>query len=340
MTVAYVLGGWATNVGNSFYDLGAINLLEQACGPREVVPVANVASWFWTTPNSIDMLGDVVADTFVFAGPILHAALGHRYATAFDKIKAAGGRIAFVSTGASEYTEAEERQVRATLDGLGDSLAFVATRDTETFKTYRDLPCPVYDGICSSMFVADAVNVPDLRRPPYVVLNFQARDEPDLEYADGEFTVHNRPAPKPRSSSRIARLAARARPRTPATLDRPTMVGPFEIVRTRSESFTRNTAQAFDRPSMFSSDLPYGYLALYKSAEAVFTNRVHTCAATLILGGRVRYVANTPRSKDGRSLLLDRVGATPVREGLASLDQARIAEEKAALVDFVRKALV
>ena len=92
----------------------------------------------------------------------------------------------------------------------------------------------------------------------------------------------------------------------------------------------------FDRPKMHYAMIPHGYLALYKSAELVVTNRVHTAASTLVLGGTARYLPTHARAIDGRWALLDRVGAGEVRDRAIRLIRSLVDEAKERLRAFSR----
>jgi hypothetical protein len=66
---------------------------------------------------------------------------------------------------------------------------------------------------------------------------------------------------------------------------------------------------------------------------------VHTAAATLALGGTARYCMISPRSRDGRWSLLERVGAGSVAERPTQLDRDLIEAEQIGQLDFLRSAL-
>ena len=112
-------------------------------------------------------------------------------------------------------------------------------------------------------------------------------------------------------------------------------VGPFDIVRTQSKAFTKDAHSLFDRPNMHYAVIPEGYLSIYRSAELVVTNRVHTCAATLVLGGRARYLTTPGRSLDGRWQLLERVGMGRVQSESLAMEQGALDDEKAQLRAFL-----
>ena len=79
---------------------------------------------------------------------------------------------------------------------------------------------------------------------------------------------------------------------------------------------------------MYYSDLPYGYLSILKSAKNIFSDRVHTCAAGLILGSRCMYIKGQRRSKDGRNNIFHRLRLSNIFKEPAALDMSYIDAEK------------
>jgi hypothetical protein len=258
------------------------------------------------------------------------------YRPLLERLRSTGRSIAFLSVGAGRYDDAEQQLVEGMLEEFRSTVRFVSTRDSVTFARYQHLDLPVYDGICGSMWVDEAVAVPELDRRPYVVVNVEGRYEPVLKYTEGDIDVVALGDPGIDAGVRARLRRRRARH---DRMSVPTMVGPYEIIRTQSRPFTKDASALFDRPSTHYAVIPDGYFSLYKSAELVVTNRVHTCAATLVLAGRARYLATNARATDGRWFLLDRVGAGEVRHGTTSLDHARLVDEKMKLREFVASRL-
>jgi hypothetical protein len=314
--VAYVSGGWASNIGNAYYNLGALCALRLAFGASQVCAVPDVATWVWDVTGNFEPLQHLRVDLCFLSGPTLASGMAKRYARVFDSLVKNGTRIGLVSAGAASYSEQERDEVLSFLSRYGRSIACLATRDSSTYRLYQNADWPVYDGICTSMFIDEAVRVPDFNLEPYVVFNFPYRFEPSISMdRDRKVVVSDR------------WLSGRF----------DTRVAGMPIVRTRSETYSRDRQRVFDRPNMFYADTPEGFLAIYKNAEYVFAERVHTCAATLALGGRAMYVPRTPRAHDQRRTLFERVGAAGIYQGPVSLDRERMAVEKQALVRFLRE---
>ena len=85
------------------------------------------------------------------------------------------------------------------------------------------------------------------------------------------------------------------------------------------------------------SDLPYGYFSILKSAKLVFSDRVHTCAATLIFGGKAMYIKHASRSNDTRNTLFSRIGLPEIYKKPVSLDMNYIESEKHKMFLYLEK---
>lgn len=337
--IVYAGGGWVTNIGNSFYNLGALYALKAAGQGRPVHFMPDITAWMFENADAYDPIGDVDADLWVFSGPRFSEGIVN-YAPLFDQLRARGKRIAFLSVGLWQYSEREWQLVSAFLENYSDMIEFVSTRDRATFERAKLLGRPVFDGICCSMFLPDAVKVPRLDRPPYIVLNFPKANEPKVAADQRGNWLLEFPTSPPASRGRWRGLARRISRQfasaTPARGVGQSRVGEFDILRTRSEPYQHSASTVFDRAAMHYSDLPTGYLSIYRSAEVVFTDRVHTAAATLVTGGTAQYFMTTERARDGRWLLLDRIGAADATIRPTRIATQAVADEKSNQLGFLR----
>ena len=76
-------------------------------------------------------------------------------------------------------------------------------------------------------------------------------------------------------------------------------------------------------------------MSIYKSAETVFTDRVHTCCAALVMGSKSMYIKASSRSKQKRYELLPRLGVENIFTKPCSLDFNFIGDEKNKLLNFL-----
>jgi hypothetical protein len=316
--VGYVAGSWATNIGNSFYNLGALWLLKKLYGSENVFLVPDPPQVYWNNVvNDYSYIKHLDLDLFVFSGPIFNVKIMSKYLRLFDSLHKANKRIGFISTGSAQYSEQESIAISRMLNRY--HLDYVFTRDLETFELYRNkLNCKVFDGICTSMFLNDAINVPNIN-DEYFVFNFDRKHEPHLKCIDGIINVsHNKLFRKQKKYENI------------------------KIIRTVNRSFIPNIKYLNSSKILYSSensyysDLPYGYFAILKNAKIVFSDRVHTCAATIILGGQAMYIKNSKRSNDGRFNIFNRIGCEKIFSEPISINRGFISNEKQKMIDQIK----
>ena len=316
MKVGYIGGGWVTNIGNSFYNLGTLWMLKHLFSSSDVFLIPDIAKWIWDVEDNFEPLEHTRMDVCVTSGPILSRGILN-YRRIFQSFRKRNIQVAFVSAGAWEYTQEELKMVSAFLTDFKDIILCIATRDSQTHEMFTSVGIKMYDGICGSMFLNDAVHVPEFISNEYIVLNFPKKNEPLIEFKGDDVVI------SPRTNSRAY----------------PDQIGGFPVVRTNSRSFSKDKERTFDLPNMFASDLPDGYLAIYKNARCVFSERVHTCAATLILGGRAMFIPVSKVATDGRYHLLRRIGADNVFSKPTSLNFPFIQQEKESLLEFCRTSI-
>jgi hypothetical protein len=307
--VALVGGHWSTNIGNAFYNIGAHWLLAHIGLPVVFLPES--PRWKERVEEHYDLISDVDADLFVLVGPCLWDRLTYVYDATFARIYSRGGRVAYLSAGMAHYSATEAAVV-------GDFLRryppmFVSTRDDAAFALLSSvIDAPLHSGLCTSMFLPEAVTPLTVRRRPYVVFNFD-NIEPELNIdEDGVATI--------------------ARPRCKRF---PLMIGDKEIIRTINLPVEHGYSRLYKRPNAYYSDLPHGYCSILSSADAVYSERVHTCAAALAYGGVAQFVQVSARSYEKRHLLFERLGAESIRERACRLDMTYIEREKQNMVAFL-----
>jgi len=316
MKVAYIGGFWATNIGNAFYNLGAIHLLENVFGSNNVYFVPDPPQWYWRTNNDYSLLANLDIDLCVISGPCLtmgrSPTIKSIYKSIFDKFKANGIKLALLSVGSYNNCPKEASAIADFLNLY--NISFMSTRDRNTYNLYKNLVSfPIFDGICTSMFLNDAVKTVPLSADSYTVFNFEKKYEPVISMNKGVVEIKKR-----------RRLSFQSE------------FNGNKIVRTNNEPFSRFSGLKFDRKNTYYSDLPYGYLSILKHAKNVFSDRVHTCAATLIYGGAAMFIKGSNRSRDARNLIFQRIGVgDDIGIRPCKLDMNFILKEKSLLTDFL-----
>ena len=321
MKIGYIGGFWATNIGNAVYNLGAIHLLQKLYGEENVYFLNDPPAHYWNErgrnpKNAFDFLSHVTdVDVVLVSGPVLSKQLASVYRTIFSELTKRGIKIGYISAGLSQYTPEEIAAVQKLFQEYPPYV--VTTRDAVTYSALKEIrgEMNLYNGICTGFYVGDAVNIAPIDIESFVVYNFSYRNEPVISIRDD--TIHVR--------------KHQILDRYPATL------GEDAIVRTVSEGFSRFKFMIFNRPNVYYSDLPHNYLSIYKHAKMVLSERVHTCVATLSLGGKAMYIAHSKRALDGRRSLFDRLILTEMYERPVSLDVDLLSREKRKLEGFLKQ---
>jgi len=317
MKIGYIGGFWATNIGNAFYNLGALHLLKKVFGEENVYFIPDPPQeYFSKIKNDYKWIQHLDLDLFIITGPSLNLWHIDVFRPIFDVLKSRGKKIAYLSVGATQYTQEEAETVSDFINQY--DVAFMMTRDEVTYNLYKEkLHTKVFNGICTSMFLNDAVRVPDVD-DEYIVSNFSFFKEPFIEKKDGQWQATHTFIPKFQKE-----------------------IDGVKVVRTNNSFLIpmipklHDGRLVFNRENVYYSDLPYGYLSILQSAQKVFSDRVHTCAATLILGGEAMYIKGSKRSCDGRNNLFSRLHVESIFSKPTKLDMNFIASEKKAMEQFL-----
>lgn len=304
-------GGWPTNIGNAFIDLGIHCSIEMALPNSKIYSASNAVSWIFHTynrrkTNFLDLRSIIETDFIVFGGSMLNIAWFKEYSGVFEKQIKKNSNIILYGVGGNSYSDEEIDTVRKYLKKL-DIFAFIS-RDRNAFENYHDLAQYSYDGIDCAFFLNDAFTPAKLDLPEYVVFNFDSKAEPELQVKERIIRTHH--SPWRFSSSQIF-----------SNYDLRTFFG----------NISSHQTSIVKKRDML-SDLPDDYLNLYANCKATYTDRVHACVATLIFGNRARLY-----SESKRALLFDRIGLSSIRNELVSLDTGKIEEEKGKQTEFLRR---
>lgn len=318
--VAVLGGSWSSNVGNAFYNLGAQWLLEQLCEQSTFVPES--PRWKEPCQDDFDLVGHLDCDLVLMTGPCLNLKLAEVYTDSFRRLYDRGIPVGYVSVGMSLYDEGEANEVKKFLDQFPP--AFVSTRDDLTHRFIEPrVSCPTYSGLCTSLFLNDAYQPATIAADPYVVLNFDS-EEPELEFdTDGAASV--------KKSSR------KWFSKTP--VEHVDQIQEANIVRTCNLSIDEGYHRIYGRPNTYHSDLPGGYCSILKHAQCVYSERVHTCAATLIYGSKAQFIATSTRSFEKRSLLFEQIGLGEIFNRPVKIDFDELNPMKESMVSFLRQSL-
>jgi hypothetical protein len=317
MKIGYIGGFWATNIGNSFYNLGALHFLKEVFGKDDVYFIPDPPQEYWSTiKHDYKWIQNLDLDLFIITGPSFNKSHLQVFKPIFDELKRKNKKIAYLSVSASAYTEEEASLVSDFINEY--PVEFIMTRDEVTYNLYKDkVKTKIFNGICTSMYLNDAVNVP-LVNDDYIVSNFSYFKEPKIEFKNDQWVYSHSFIPKFQNE-----------------IDGHKVVKPNNSFFIPTFPKIHKGELVFNRGNTYYSDLPYGYLSILKSAKKVFSDRVHTCAATLILGGYAMYIKGSKRSGDGRKNIFSRIGLGEIFEKPVKLDFDLIMKEKIKMKIFL-----
>lgn len=260
--------------------------------PRNAGAILNI-------PSFLDSL-----DFIVINGTCLSPYFLGAHQPVLEKARSNGVRLVINGGGMTQDTYGDKRKISEARDILRRlEPAVLISRDEETYEHFADIAEFSYSGIDCAFFLPDYFTPVPVGDSEYVVLNFDAKEEPE-----------------PMTNGHVVRTHHSCCDYWPRTL--------ASLLRRRLIS------SHLRKPNTILSELPDDYLNIYANARETHSDRVHACMASLVYGTPARLYSNTPRAR-----LFHRVGITAITEELVQLDMERIETEKQNHVDFLRKAL-
>ena len=310
--IIYANGFWATNIGNSFYGLGIIDLLKRLSNEFQFNIATDNCLYFrdsTTAKNDLNYLRFSRPDYLVLAGPLFTQRLPIIWHTGFDQLVKAGTKLIFLSAGLSKYTKEEINEVKRFLGNYKPFL--LVSRDSETYQALHSLFEYSYDGICFGftarkyykpfkttidkkyivVTIDNILKAPIKKWIPAPVVNILYKTKDRLRY-------------KNKVDSILSNFA----------------IDPMII--NCSHAFCDKEQFIYRYSNSFVSDIPYDYLNLYANCLATISTRVHACVVTLAFGNPAMLL-----SKTNRSFLLDRVGLCDIRTKLVKIDTEYLDQE-------------
>lgn len=344
--IAVVAGYWSTNIGNSFFQLGAEYLLKLLF-PNDRVLMLSDQPGYWNVAkgnpaNALILLEHIHLDYLVILGPFLRPEYDRIWLDTLRNLHRKGVKIVALSVGMMDYSDGAVALYRRWLSEV--PLHILTTRDEDTFVNLGDLAEHAYNGVDVALFVSDLFKPPYVDLGEFVIFNFDSVPEPHILMVEHSESVAR---PGVYHFSMQGKDWKLEFPRIRTALSRRSKVFPFLdslwprhypermgdslIVRTDHRFNPMITRKAFKGPNSLVSDIPYSYLTLYANGQATFTNRVHACVAAAAYGRPAMLFSDTPRVR-----LLSRIGLGTITEGLQCADQVLLAREKNQLLGFLK----
>jgi len=351
--IAHILGNWAPNIGNAFFQLGGLHVLRKVLPTAEVMLIGEQPGYpsYWNRRggnprNAFDVPGHLEVDYLVLMGPVLRPEFGRIWGPSLERLAAQGTRLIILGLGSMRYEQEEMAQYRLMLRRAKPFI--VTTRDSETFQLIGDLATHSYDGIDLAFFMPEVYAPVGFRgeRRGTVVLNFDKIPEPTIELTSGEIrdvlgTVLDASFEHDGMWWRVRfprfRTWFAARSRYAMAIEKlcfpgnqVARIGTYEIIRPDHRAHLMIGRRAFRYPNVVVSDTPYVYAEVYSHAALTLSSRVHACVLALAYGNRAMLF-----SKTGRAKLLTRLGLEEIGRRPVTLAAERLRCEKEALVEFL-----
>lgn len=320
ITVLHNGGGWITNIGNAFLDLGSMESIREACPEADIHLTSVLNRWIshhidkgvtgrlLNKPayidNTFNLQDYAKVDYVTQSGAFLAKHWFDLHGKVLLNLKEKGIRLIINGGGMtdSSYNEVEIENTRDYLKKLKPYL-FIS-RDEKSFENYKDLAEHAYNGIDVAFFLSNFYKPPKLNLPPYIALNFDKEVEPNIEVLGIDTDAF--------------------------------------IVRTHHSfwhnfhlrDFIKMKSYYYDRENTMISEIPHDYLNVYANANSTYSDRVHACVATFSYGNPAKLFGRTPRS-----LLFDRIGASEITKKVVTPDMAKVNIEKKKQASFLSEVL-
>ena len=339
--VAIVSGQWGQNIGNAFFNLGGMYLMENVFGNGQVGFFQDQPNYrtlhnkFKGNPaNYADFVRHLDIEYLVLQGPVLNSWMRISWENTFKELKKSGVKIILNSCAFFKFTSSEINQVKSFLEEYPPHL--IATRDSRSYEILKDwIPeSPKYDGIDAGFFLNKAVQ-PFAKRSDfkYMVSNFDRYPEPNLTISlpkklisrqvnfNGEpiylgvpnflnYTSH-----KSKIWSYLGDLFDRR--------ELPAHFMDMEIIRPEHRFFPHMTHKIYRQKNALTSDEPWTYINLYANTELTLSDRVHACVATLAFGNPAMLFTPSPRKA-----LFGRLGVEEIANRIVKLDLDLLSDEQ------------
>lgn len=349
--VAVVSGQWGQNVGNAFFNIGGMYVMESVFGKENVAFFQDQPNYrtlhnkFKGNPKSyVDFSTHLDIDFIVLQGPVLNSWMRHSWEEAFKAFKKNNVKVILHSCAFFKFTNKEIEDVKNFLDEYPPYL--ISTRDSRSFELIKDwIPnVPKYNGIDAGFFVNKVVKPFKVRNEfEYMVSNFDRYPEPKILLSKTNRTNDNIRSIEFKGK-KIDLIVPRFLNYTSHRskiwsyigdfLDRRVLSEQFEglkIVRPEHRFFPHMTHKIYRQSNSFVSDEPWTYLHVYANTQLTLSDRVHACVATLAYGRPAMLLTPSPRRA-----LFERVGAKNIFESIVELDSDFLDIEQSKQIDWIR----
>lgn len=340
--IGVLTGYWSTNIGNAFFQLGAVYALQQAYPSAHVFPIGDQPGYWKTSlgnpPNALDYAKHLELDALVILGPYVRPEMNTIVSNLIRTQHAKGAKIIVLAAGMMQYDQGTIELSRLLMSECPPHI--FTTRDTETYEALGDLAKFAFDGVDVATFVSDLFPKVPTDIEPYIALNFDQIPEPIISTAslggrvDRSFE-HDEKTWSIRQPKKRTELCYKHK--TYIFLDSllglntgPERIDGKLVVRTDHRYNPFLMKKNYRASNSYSGDVPYSYLNIYANADLTISNRVHACVATVSYGNPAMLFTHSPRAYLLKRLGLDRIKNEPQR-----VDLAYLSDEKTKLIEWL-----
>lgn len=345
--IGVLTGYWSTNIGNAFFQLGAVYALEKAYPSAHVFPIGDQAG-YWNTKagnpsNALDYAKHLDLDALVILGPYVRPEMNNIVSDLIRTQHEKGAKIMVLAAGMMQYDPGTIELSRSLMKDCPPHV--FTSRDTETYDALGDLAVSSFDGVDVATFVSDLFPKVPSDIEPYIAVNFDQIPEPRIKTApetnqsasrsfqfDGK--AWNVFQPKLRTELCYKHRAYIFLDSLLGLNKGPERIDDRLVVRTDHRYNPFLMRKNYRANNIYSGDVPYSYLNIYANAELTISNRVHACVATVSYGNPAMLFTRSPRA-----YLLKRLGLDKIKNEPQRVDLGFLSDEKAKLIDWLRQQL-
>lgn len=346
--IGVLTGYWSTNIGNAFFQLGAVYAIEKAYPGAHVFPIGDQPG-YWNTsagnpPNAIDYAKHLDLDAIVILGPYVRPEMNSIVSDLIRTQHEKGAKIIVLAAGMMQYDPGTIELSRSLMKECPPHI--FTSRDTETYNALGDLAEFAFDGVDVATFVSDLFPKVPTDLEPYIAVNFDQIPEPVISTDPGftgrvdrsfAFEGKNWKVQQPKRRTELC-----YKHRAYIFLDSllglnkgPERIDERLVVRTDHRYNPFLMKKNYRASNIYSGDVPYSYLNIYANADLTISNRVHACVATVSYGNPAMLFTRSPRA-----YLLKRLGLDKIKDEPQSIDLAFLADEKAKLINWLSQRLI
>ena len=330
--IAYFGGAWSTNIGNAFIDLGSIQSLKVAAPNSRIHFVSELPMWLFgiqgrSTKYRLFVRFARRLPKWMREIPsrrtkdrIIKKKVSKNVKYCFDLMSAikvdyvvVSGEVLceeFIRLFGPTFSKLKEDKVKIIINGGGG--ANYSDKEITEFRKFMERINPY-------AFIS---------RDEQSFKNYQDLTEHSLNGVDCGFFLNDCFTPAKVKLPKYVILNFDHHPEPELNIHDKL------IIRTHHSCWGGVSKSYLGKTNTLISNLPHDYLNLYANTQAVYSDRVHACVVTLSFGHPCKLCTETPRSS-----LLDKVGATTIRDKLTHPNTKKIEKEKEKQLKFLSNIL-